>query len=288
MHIWTAGEHVDEELAARLIRAQFAPLPERSVELVSEGWDYVVYRVDSRWAFRFPRREVVVGGTERELACLPALAELLPVAVPAPVFAGTPAGGYPWPFYGAAFLPGREATSADADAIALPLARALRTLHEIELDCELQDDPLGRVDMGRRVPRTREALREVGELSAAAEALLAEAETLPPPRHTATCHGDLHFRQLLVDGAGLAGIIDWIDLCRSDPALDLSIAWSLLPAAARTTFFGEYGAVDREREVRARVIAAFLSAMLVQWARAEGEPVVLDEAAAGLRRAVEG
>jgi len=201
---------------------------------------------------------------------------------------GTPGNGYPWPFYGAAFLPGREARSADADAVALPLARTLRTLHGIELDCELQDDPLGRVDMARRVPRTRDALRELGELTTAADALLAEAETLPAARHTAVCHGDLHFRQLLVDGGALSGIVDWIDICRSDPAVDLSIAWSLLPPASRAAFFDEYGAVDREREVRARVVAMFLSAMLAQWAQAEDQPGVLDEAAAGLRRAVEG
>src|SRR6185437_4915072 len=88
VHVWTAAEHVDEERAARLIRGQFAPLPERSVELLSEGWDYVVHLVDGRWAFRFPRREVVVAGTERELACLPELAGLLQLAVPAPVFVG--------------------------------------------------------------------------------------------------------------------------------------------------------------------------------------------------------
>jgi aminoglycoside phosphotransferase (APT) family kinase protein len=288
VHVWSAAEPVDEERAARLINAQFAPLPERSVELVSEGWDYVVHLVDGRWAFRFPRREVVVEGTERELSCLPALAAVLPVAVPSPVFVGKPGTGYPWPFYGAAFLPGREAVSADAVAIALPLARALRTLHGVELDVELQDDPLGRVDMAHRVPRTREALREIGQLTAAADALLAEAEMLPPPRHTAVCHGDLHFRQLLVDGGALTGIVDWIDICRSDPAVDLSIAWSLLPSAPRAAFFDEYGAIDREREVRARVFAVFLSAMLVQWARAEGVRGVLDEAAAGLRRAVDG
>lgn len=285
MHVWSAEEHVDEERAGRLIRAQFAPLPERSVELLSEGWDYAVFLVDGRWAFRFPRREVVVAGTERELACLPGLAELLPVGVPAPAFVGAPGYGYPWPFYGAAYFPGREATAADADAIARSLARALRALHTSELQCELPDDPLGRVDMAVRVPRTRELLRE---LAVDAEPLLAEAETLPPARATAVCHGDLHFRQLLVDDATLSGIIDWVDVCRSDPAVDLSIAWSLLPPAARAAFFDEYGAIDREREVRARVVAATLSAYLVQWARGEGVPVVLDEAAAGLRRAVAG
>jgi aminoglycoside phosphotransferase (APT) family kinase protein len=285
VHVWTAAEHVDEERAARLIRGQFAPLPERSVELLSEGWDYVVHLVDGRWAFRFPRREVVVAGTERELACLPELAGLLPLAVPAPVFVGAPGEGYPWPFYGAEYLPGREASAADADAIARPLARALRALHSSQLDCELPVDPLGRVDMALRVPRTRKLLRE---LDTEADALLTEAETLPPASHTAICHGDLHFRQLLVHGEALSGIIDWIDVCRSDPAVDLSIAWSLLPPSARATFFDEYGEIDREREIRARVVATFLSASLVQWARAEGVPGVLDEAAAGLRRAVAG
>jgi aminoglycoside phosphotransferase (APT) family kinase protein len=285
VHVWEAAEHVDEERAARLIRAQFAPLPERSVELVSEGWDYVVHLVDGRWAFRFPRREVVVAGTERELACLPALTERLPVGIPAPVFVGKPGEGYPWPFYGAAFLPGREATAADGAAIARPLARALRALHACELECELPVDPLGRVDMAVRVPRARELLRE---LRVDGEPLLVEAETLPPAQHTAVCHGDLHFRQVLVDGTELSGIVDWIDVCRSDPAVDLSIAWSLFPADARAAFFDEYGEIDREREVRARVVAAFLSAMLVQWARAENVPSVLDEAAAGLRRAVVG
>ncbi|HEY2373927.1 MAG TPA: phosphotransferase [Gaiellaceae bacterium] len=288
MHVWSAAEHVDEDRAARLIHAQFAPLPERSVELLSEGWDYAVHRVDGSWAFRFPRREVVVAGLGRELACLPLLTERLPVGVPAPVFVGAPGNGYPWPFYGAALLPGREATSADAEAIARPLARVLRALHGCELDCELPADPLGRVDTALRVPRTRVLLEELGELTSAAQSLLAEAETLPAASHPAVCHGDLHLRQLLVDGVELSGIVDWVDVCRSDPAVDLSIAWSLLTPAARAMLFDEYGPVDREREVLARIVAAFLSAMLVQWARAEDVPGVLDEAAAGLRRAVAG
>ncbi len=57
---WTAGARADAELARELIAEQFAPLPRSSVELLSEGWDYVVHLVDGEWAFRFPRREVVV------------------------------------------------------------------------------------------------------------------------------------------------------------------------------------------------------------------------------------
>jgi aminoglycoside phosphotransferase (APT) family kinase protein len=274
VHTWSAEERVDEARAAELIRAQFPELAARSVQLVSEGWDYVVYRVDEAWAFRFPRREVVVPGMEREIRCLPLLAPRLPVGLPVPTYVGTR-------FYGAPYLPGREATQADAPALAARLGRALRALHDVQLELDLPDDPIRRVDMPFRVAQLRE--RGVD-----ADALLAEAEALPSPAHTSICHGDLHVRQLLVDDSGLTGIVDWVDLCRSDPAVDVSIAWSLLDADARATFFAEYGAIDRDREIRARIVALFLSALIADWARAENVPDVLETAAAGMRRAIDG
>jgi aminoglycoside phosphotransferase (APT) family kinase protein len=278
---WDAEEVVGADRAAQLIRAQFPDVPARTVELVSEGWDYAVYRVDGEWAFRFPRREVVVAGTRRELDVLPRLAPALPVAIPVPVLVGE----FPWPFYGAPFLPGREAVQSDAGAVAADLGRVLRALHDVELEAELPVDPLGRIDMTIRVPRTREQLRQH---DVDAGALLSEAASLPPAGHGAVCHGDLHVRQLLVADGRLSGVVDWVDVCRSDPAVDLSVAWSFLDADARLVFFAEYGPIDRAREVRARVVALFLSAHLVEWARAENVPAVLETASAGLRRAAQG
>ena len=138
--------------------------------------------------------------------------------------------------------------------------------------------------MALRVPRTREHLREH---SVDAEALLVEAESLPPPERDVVCHGDLHVRQLLVADGRLGGIVDWVDLCRSDPAVDLSIAWSFLETEAQAAFFAEYGPIDRACELRARVVALFLSASLAEWASAENVPTVLETASAGLRRAAE-
>lgn len=278
--VWSAEEHVDEDRARRLIRRQFPDIAADEVSLVSEGWDYAVFRVDHDWAFRFPRREVVVPGTEREIAVLPELAKRLPVGVPAPVFVGRAGDAFPWPFYGSRYLRGAEATGRAVDPTAL--GTALRALHAPEtleaVGPELPVDPLGRVDMTVRVPRLR-------ELGVDAPALLAAAEALPPARHTAVCHGDLHMRQLLVDGDELTGIVDWVDVCRSDPAVDLSVAWSTLDAGARPSFFAAYGEVGEETRVRARVVAAFVCAMLADWARKEGVPVVLDAALAGLARA---
>lgn len=280
--VWSAEQHVDEELARWLIRMQFAEVAADEVTLLSEGWDYAVFRVDGEWAFRFPRREVVVAGTEREIAVLPELATRLPVAVPAPVFVGRPGDGFPWPFYGARYLEGVESSGEPVDPIAL--GAALRVLHGPEtlaaVGAELPVDPLGRVDMAVRLPRFE-------ELGIDAPALVSTASRLAPARHTAVCHGDLHMRQLLVDGGALTGIVDWVDVCRSDPAVDLSVAWSALDAAGCSAFFGAYGEVEEETRVRARVVAAFLCAALVDWAAKEQVPLVLEAAAAGLRRAIE-
>lgn len=166
----------------------------------------------------------------------------------------------------------------------IALAEALRALHAPgtfdAVGAELPADPLGRVDMAVRLPRLE-------ELGVEAPALVAAARVLPPARHTAICHGDLHMRQLLVDGDALTGIVDWVDVCRSDPAVDLSVAWSTLDAAGRASFFAAYGEVGEETRVRARVVAAYLCAMRADWARKERVPLVLDAARTGLRRAIQ-
>lgn len=97
---------MDRDLAYRLIAGQFAALDLAELRLLSQGWDSTVWLVDGRWVFRFPRRQVVIAGLEREMGLLPGLAPLLPLPIPKPVFFGRPAEGYEWPFVGAAMIPG--------------------------------------------------------------------------------------------------------------------------------------------------------------------------------------
>ncbi len=100
-------------------------------------------------------------------------------------------------------------------------------------------------------------------------------------------HGDLHIRHLLVDGGGRAtGVIDWGDLCRADPAVDLCLAYAAFTGTARAALLSAYGPVGAERELRARALAVFLSAALADYAASEARPGLLGEALAGLRRAV--
>jgi aminoglycoside phosphotransferase (APT) family kinase protein len=289
--IWRAEQVVGEELARALVREQFPSIPADAVELVSAGWDYTVHRVDGDWAFRFPRREVVLEPMRREIAVLPGLAPSLPVPVPAAVHAGAPSEHFPWPFYGARWLHGREAALAgERDALAPQLGRFLRRLHAAVVP-GLPVDVNGRADMSRRVPVTREALAALDGLWApppAADELLERALELPSPEALAVCHGDLHFRQLLVDGPRLTGVVDWVDVCLSDPGIDLMVVYAFLPPEARPAFFAEYGEVSDGSLLRARVLALNLSAILARWGRVEGNRPVEEEALASLDRALTG
>ena len=239
MHEWAPEIRVDEPLARRLIGEQFPEVEARSFQLLGEGWDTTVYLVDERWTFRFPRKAMVIPGFRNEIAHLPTLAPLLPLPIPVPTLVGEPSAEFEWPFYGAPYLPGRELAEADLDdearaGLALPLAEFLRTLHGLELDADLPLDPVRRADMPFRVERTRERMdrleREgLWHAPPLVEELLVEAERIPPPEPVCLCHGDLHLRHLLVGDDGQpAAVIDWIDLSRNDPAVDLTLFWSSL------------------------------------------------------------
>jgi aminoglycoside phosphotransferase (APT) family kinase protein len=293
MPVWSPELAVDERLVRRLLD-QFPELDLRTLRKLAEGWDNSVWVVDERYAFRFPHRAVAIPGVKRELAVLPKLAPHLPLPVPVPAFVGAPDDEYPWPFFGCELLPGVEAGDADLDddarlEVGLTLARFLRTLHAVELDEPLPVDGNGRADMHKRAALAREELGELASLGSwhappEVERLLAEAERLPPPEPPVLVHGDLHFRHLLVDGRAASGVIDWGDVCRADPAIDLPLLWSFVPPEGRGAFLDAYGPVNEAQLLRARVLAIQLCAVLARYGRLEGVAGVEREALAGLER----
>jgi aminoglycoside phosphotransferase (APT) family kinase protein len=294
--IWSAERTVDEPLARRLL-AQFPELDACSLRPLSEGWDYAIWVVDEAWAFRFPRRATVVPGVEVEIEALPRLAPILPLPVPAAVFVGEPSDEFPWPFFGSPLLPGRELGEVPLDDgqradVGRQLAPFLRALHAADLDVELPRDGNRRADMSDRVPKTRAQLAELEQLgiwerTPPVDSILAEAERLPPTTVEAVVHGDLHFRQLLATDEGeLTGVLDWVDICRTDPAVDLALFWGYLPPSARGTFLDAYGHVRDEELLRARVVALSVWGALAHYGRVEGYAGITVEALAGLHRAV--
>jgi aminoglycoside phosphotransferase (APT) family kinase protein len=291
---WSPEVTVDADLARHLIAGQFPDVALDSLRLIGEGWDNTVWLVDEQWVFRFPRRQLAIPGVEREIAALAALAPRLPLPVPAPVFVGVPADGFPWPFFGARYLPGSEPLGLSESVrarLARPLGEFLHALHASDVP-DLPADPFGRGDMSIRVPQARERLaalaaEDLWHAPPSVDGVLDAAAALPAPEPAVVCHGDLHLRHLLVDDHGAAAcVIDWGDLCRGDPSIDMCLVWCLLPS--RDDFLAAYGPVSDDQLLRARVLALFLCAVLALYANHEGMPALEAEALAGLDRAAAG
>ena len=293
--VWDAERTVDEALARRLLEEQFPELAALPIVLLGSGWDNTVYTVGGEWVFRFPRREIVLPGLRVEIEFLPQLAPLLPVPIPVPELIGSPSDEFPWPFFGARMLPGvelGEAPETSRASLAVELARFLLTLHGGRVletvGARLPENWTRRADMELRVPYVLEKLAELDGLWHAPDhvrTLIEDARSLAAPEPRAVCHVDLHFRHVLVDGGRMSGVIDWIDLCRGEPALDLQLVWSVLPADVRPAFFAEYGDVDDATLLRARVIAFHLGAALLEFGHVERLPSLEREALASLDRA---
>jgi aminoglycoside phosphotransferase (APT) family kinase protein len=292
---WDAEVRVDEALARRLIGEQFPELEPRELRLIGEGWDTMVWLVDGRWVFRFPRRTMVIPGLENEMRYLPGLSDRLPLAIPRPTYLGKPTDAYAWPFYGAPFLPGRELADAAPDddlrlRLGRPLGEFLRALHSVDLDAKLPVDPVRRADMPFRVEQTRKRLVQLEEAGVwrappLAQEIVSAAEGLPPPQPVAVVHGDLHLRHLLLDDDGRAtAVIDWVDLSRNDRGVDLVLYWCSLPPAGRTEFRAAYGAISDDELLRGRILSIFLCGTLALWGDHEGVESVRREALDGLAR----
>ena len=290
---WESAQVVDAERARWLVGAQFPLLADRPVREVGTGWDNTVLLVGDV-LFRFPRREVALDGQHRELLVLPRLAGRLPLPVPVPSHYGSPAGDYPWPFWGAAPLPGRELAGQPQAArveAAEQVGAFLRALHGRAVDDELRAglplDPTSRADPAARAERTHRWLRDVGCTSEQVRSVV-DVDLGPSAREPVLVHGDLHLRHLLVDDdLRPTGVIDWGDTCLADPCVDLSVAYGVFAGPARAALLAAYGPVDGGTEARARALAVSLCAALAAHAVADGDTVRRDEALDGIARAAD-
>jgi len=101
---------VSPGLVRRLLAAQQPDLAHLSIEVLANGWDNVMYRVGDGLLARLPRREEAVRLVVNEQRWLPVLQPRLqpllqPLLIPAPVHAGRPGCGYPWPWSIVPFMP---------------------------------------------------------------------------------------------------------------------------------------------------------------------------------------
>lgn len=182
-----------------------------------DGWDFKVLVLDGEWVVRWPRHRLAVEEMEKEVELLPALAPLLPIAVPQFEYVSRE------PWLGTyRFIPGEPLVDEDPDGV-----RAfLEALHGIDVEAI----PAPRPDWLERFREQAQEFRRVvlplldRDERPAGEALLAEVESLTGFAPVLT-HSDLGPSHLLVSAGKLAGVIDWGDARIGDPAIDY--AWLL-------------------------------------------------------------
>lgn len=306
--VWDADVDLSPEAAARLIERQFPTLAPVRLEPLGAGWDNAAFLVfpalrsraegigdafascNERIVFRFPRRRIAVRFIEAELRVLPLLAPHLPLPIPVPTWVGAPADGYPYPFVGYRYLSGTPAcqiawSDEERARNAATLGRFLAALHRIPVD-DATRAWAPREEVGRPISPLRERLRSLAPVLKGIEveplADLADRLVAAPAGVEASCwvHGDLYASHLLVDDRRqLCGVIDWGDVHLGNPAIDLMIAFSFLPPAARGVFRAAYGPINAATWDRARCHALHYGVSLVEYATEVGN--------AGLRTAGE-
>ena len=236
---------IHEPLVARLLAAQFPQWADLPIEPVaSAGTDNAIFRLGADLCLRLPRVQRAVGQVEKEQRWLPALAPL-PLALPTPFGRGRPGEGYPWDWSIYSWLEGETATAerlADFDESAIALARFITALQRIDAT----DGPLSGphnefrgVPLVQRDPLTRKAIDSLNDLydraalTAAWEVALDVPAWSDPP---VWIHGDIQSGNLLANKGRITGVIDFGLMGVGDPACDLMLAWSLLPADSRPVF----------------------------------------------------
>lgn len=294
---WEADHEVDADGLRALIAAQFPDLADASIEFESRGWDNACFLVDGRWLFRVPRRELGARLMDVENAVLPLLAERLPLPIPAPRFVGVPQGDYPWAFHGYERLAGetlcRAAPGHDARcALAAPLGRFLRALHDTPVDAlpGLPDDDNRRLDIPFRTEQLEERfadMRRVGLIGDTRpwDRVRDAVPTDYAAAATHVVHGDLYARHLLVDDDDAAcGVIDWGDVHRGDPAIDLCLVNASIPSEAHADFLAEYGPVDETTWAVGRFKALHSSLMILAYGSDVGDAALVREGLGALER----
>ncbi|MBD2869114.1 phosphotransferase [Paenibacillus arenilitoris] len=296
---WDAEWEVSEELAHKLISNQFPQLASKSVKKLGHGWDNTVFLVGAEYVFRFPRRKVALSSLRMEGKILPKLKDYISIAYSLPMFFGEGDYDYPMPFLGYPYLSGEfpvGLTDKQRAFSATTLAQFLKGLHafpvKVAREIGVQHDHRNLTDIALRKEKMHKCITDLARHFSKEEyhAITNYLEQLRTervkPKHV-FLHGDLHFKNILVEKNGkVSGVIDWGDVNIGHPACDLNVVYSFLPPEARADIFNVYGDVDEETKILARLIAMYIPTGIMMQAIDDNDERLVDEAKANIKRAL--
>jgi aminoglycoside phosphotransferase (APT) family kinase protein len=232
---------IDEALVRRLLAEQHPDLADRTLELVANGWDNVIFRLGDDLVVRLPRRQLGADLVEHEHRWLPELAQRVPIPIAAPRRAGAPSADYPWPWSVCPWFEGDVAADVE---LRNPSTDA-RRLGEFVAAVHTPAPPDAPVNEHRGqpvadlLPRIGANIERLGtSIDGAAIAdrageLSDVDEWAGPPLWL---HGDLHSANLVVRDGAIAAVLDLGDITSGDPAVDLAVAWMLFDETDRIIF----------------------------------------------------
>ncbi|MEZ4241858.1 MAG: phosphotransferase [Myxococcota bacterium] len=271
----------------RRLDAEQPDLRGAPLSVLGQGFDSLAVRVGGEGVphdivFRFTRRALAARLMVREIRWTPWLQPRLPVPISASVRWALPSEAEPLPYAGHRWLDGttgcRAALAPAATRrLAEDVGRFLAALHALPLPDDAPPDVISRSDAVHRGTRALQRLTErlPADEGAAVRAAIVPRLGVAPRRAPPTwVHGDVYGRHLLVDepSGALRGVIDWGDVHAGDPAIDLSIAWSLFTGDDRAALLAAYGTpVDPDAADRARLVAFDYAGALILYGEDVGD-----------------
>ena len=205
-----------------------------SVEVIGDGFRSLVVETPHGEVFKLAKSWDGAAGYRKEREILPLLRNLLPVAVPYPVWSDGPSRHFPFGVIGYPKIEGTPLylASDDDTLLAHDVARFMVAMHSIDISPELAGmvpQPRAHWDeLGRLHTTLAPALRE---LFAPAEYRLISAwwasfltDSNMHKHRPVLHHGDFWGENMLIDGETrrLAGVVDFENVAAGDPAQDVA------------------------------------------------------------------
>jgi aminoglycoside phosphotransferase (APT) family kinase protein len=263
-----ADYEIDRTLVTKLLAAQHGDLTGLSLEEVAAGWDNVIYRLGDSLAVRLPRRSIAARLIENEQTWLPAITDRVTLPIPAPYRIGKPTDFYPcrWsvtPWIHGVCADQWEPLSSEASTLAI----FLRSLHAFN-PADAPRNPFRGVPLQERAASIELRMHRLALITNLItpqlkqvwdEGVRTELDGQPT-----LLHGDLHPRNVLVNGGKLCGMIDWGDITSGDCATDLASIWMLFPTSTEhCAALAAYGPVSQATIKRAKGWAVLFGVLLL-------------------------
>ncbi|MEU4819384.1 aminoglycoside phosphotransferase family protein [Micromonospora aurantiaca] len=236
---------VGVEQVRRLVADQFPYLADLRIEPVAKGgWDNWTFHLGPELLVRLPSAAEYALAVDKEHLWLPALADRLPLPIPAPLAKGEPGAGYPYPWSIYRWLDGETAAVdriADPVRFALDLAGFLAALQDVDAAGGPQPGVHNWFRGGTLRTYDKKVEHALLALDGRVDAALvreiwARAVGARWDGVDRWFHGDIASGNLLLAHGRLAAVIDFGTCGVGDPACDLAIAWTLLSVEGRAAF----------------------------------------------------